>query len=96
MNLPYLHVVSSMQSLPPPDSKLTCRRCEHHKAVARGVATLTLQATPAWHLLVMHTPCEDQPCAESSVFRVPKAAYSTLPAPAFLENNITTLLLSRL
>ena len=48
------------------------------------VAILTLQATPAWHLLVMHTPCEDHPCAESSVFRVPKAAYSTLPAPAFL------------
>ena len=23
VNLPYLHVVSSMQSLPPPDSKLT-------------------------------------------------------------------------
>ena len=45
---------------------------------------LTLQATPARHLLVMHTPCEDHPCAESSVFRVPKAAYSTLPAPAFL------------
>ena len=62
-------------------SVITNLRMELFEAL---VVTLTLQATPAWHLLVMHTPCEDHPCAESSVFRVPKAAYSTLPAPAFL------------
>ena len=62
-------------------SVITNLRMELFEAL---VAILTLQATPARHLLVMHTPCEDHPCAESSVFRVPNAAYSTLPAPAFL------------